>query len=56
MSVAHNDPFSVQIGFKKTIFKRIYQLFFRTVGLQHKLLTLITAVQIIRIWKWKQNV
>ena len=24
---AHNDPFSVQIGSKKIIFKRFYQLF-----------------------------
>ena len=38
MYVAHNDPFSD--GSKKTIFKRFYQLLFRTAGLQHKLLIL----------------
>ena len=27
LGVAHNDPFSVQIGSKKTIFKRFYQPF-----------------------------
>ena len=40
MGVAHNDPSFVQIGPKKTIFKRFYQLFFRTTGLQHKVLVL----------------
>ena len=50
MSVAHNDPFSVQIGFKKTIFKRFYKLFFRTAGLQHKLLKLIVSPNIFH-WK-----
>ena len=41
--MAHNDLFSVQIGSKKN-FKMFYQLFFRTSGLQHKLLNLIIAV------------
>ena len=41
LGVAHNNPFSVQIGSKKTTFKRFYQLFFRTTGLQHKLLILL---------------
>ena len=36
-------PFFVQIGPKKTIFKRFYQLFFRTNGFQHKLLILIES-------------
>ena len=44
--VVHNDPFSMQIGSKKTIFKRFYQLFFRTAGLQHKLLILIVSPNI----------
>ena len=48
--MAHNDLFSVQIGSKKTIFKRFYQLFFRTAGLQHKLLILIVSPNIF-YWK-----
>ena len=43
LGVAHNDPFSVQIGSKKTIYKRFYQLFLRTAGLQHKLFKLIVS-------------
>ena len=35
---------------QKTIFKRFYQLFFRTTGLQHKLLTLIESPNIF-YWK-----
>ena len=50
LGVAHNAPFSVQIGSKKTIFKRFYQLFFRTAGLQHKLLILIVSPNIFH-WK-----
>ena len=46
LDVAHNDPFFVQIGSQKTIFKRFYQLFFRTNGLQHKLLKLIESPNI----------
>ena len=46
LGMAHNDLFSVQIGSKKTIFKRFYQLFFRTSGLQHKLLILIVSPNI----------
>ena len=41
LGVVHNDPFSMQIGSKKTIFKRFYQLFFRTAGFQHKLLIIL---------------
>ena len=43
---AHNDPIFVQIGSNKTIFKRFYQLVFRTAGLQHKLLILIESPDI----------
>ena len=50
LGVAHNNPFSVQIGSKETIFKRFYQLFFRTAGLQHKLLILIVSPNIFH-WK-----
>ena len=50
LGVAHNSPFSVQIESKKTIFKRFYQLFFRTAGLQHKLLILIVSPNIF-YWK-----
>ena len=50
MGLAHNDPFSVQIGSKKAIFKSFYQLFFRTAGLQHKLLILIVSPNIFH-WK-----
>ena len=46
LGVAHNDLFSVQIGSKKTILRRFYQLFFRTSGLQHKLLKLIVSPNI----------
>ena len=42
---AHNDPIFVQTGSNKTIFK-IYQLVFRTAGLQHKLLILIESPDI----------
>ena len=40
----------MQIGPQKTIFKRFYQLFFRTNGLQHKLLKLIESPN---IFNWK---
>ena len=50
LGVVNNDPFSMQIGLKKTIFKRFYQLFFRTAGLQHKLLILIVSPNIFH-WK-----
>ena len=43
MGMAHNDPIFVKIGPKKTIFKTFYQLFFRTAGLQQKLLILIKS-------------
>ena len=46
MGVAHNDPFLVQIGSNKTILKRFYQLYFRTTGLQNKLLILIESPNI----------
>ena len=64
LGVGHNDLFSVQIGFKKTIFKRFYQLFFRTAGLQHKLLILIVSPNIFHgksakkgkwVWSLGQN-
>ena len=41
--VTHSEPFFVQTGPKKTIFKRFYQHFFRTTRLQHKLLILIES-------------
>ena len=50
LGVTHNDPFSVQIGSEKAFFKRFYQLFFRTAGLQHKLLILIVSPNIFH-WK-----
>ena len=50
LGVVHNDPFSMQIGSKKTIFQRFYQLFFRTAGFQHKLLILIVSSNIFH-WK-----
>ena len=46
MGVAYNDPIFVQIGPQKMIFKRFYQLFFRTNGLQHTLLKLIESPNI----------
>ena len=46
LGVVHNNLFSVQIGSEKTIFKRFYQLFLRTSGLQHKLLLLIVSPDI----------
>ena len=64
LGMAHNDPFSVQIGSKKTIFKRFYQLFFRTAGLQHNLLILIVPPNILHqksakkakwVWSLRQN-
>ena len=50
LGVVHDDPFSMQIGSKKTIFQRFYQLFFRTAGFQHKLLILIVSSNIFH-WK-----
>ena len=50
LGVVHNDFLFVQIGPKKTIFKRFYQLFFKTSGLQHKLLILIESSN---IFQWK---
>ena len=47
---AHNETIFVDIGPKKTIFKRFYQLFFRTIGLQHKLLT---SIEPPSIFHWK---
>ena len=40
----------MQIGSKKTIFQRFYQLFFKTAGFQHKLLILIVSSNIFH-WK-----
>ena len=39
-------PFLCKLGPKKAIFKRFYQLFFRTAGFQHKLLKLIVSSNI----------
>ena len=39
-------PFFCKLDPKKTIFKRFYQLFFRTAALQHKLLILIESPNI----------
>ena len=55
LGVATNDPFFVQIGPKKTIFKRFYQPLFRTNGLQHKLLKLIESPNILQ-WKSAKKV
>ena len=52
--MADNDPFLVQIGPQKTIFKRFYNIFFffffKTNGLQHKLLILTESP---KIFQWK---
>ena len=50
LGMAHNYPFFVQITPNKTIFKRFYQLFFKTTGLQHNLLILIESPNIFH-WK-----
>ena len=64
LGVVHKNPFSVQIGSKKTIFKRFYQLFLRTAGLQHKLLILIVSLtyfignqskKVKWVWSLRQN-
>ena len=47
--------FSMQIGSKKTIFIRFYQLFFRTAGFQHKLLILIVSSNMNDIFKLREN-
>ena len=47
LGMAHNDLFFVQIGPKKTILKRFYQLFQNTNGLQHKLLMFIESPNIL---------
>ena len=51
LGVAHNvmTSFQCKLGPKKTIVKRFYQLFFRTTGLQHKLLILYP----LNIFDWK---
>ena len=47
MGVAHNDPFSVQINWvQKNNFEEVLPAFFRTAGLQHKLLILIVSSNI----------
>ena len=51
VGVVHNDLLFVQIGPQKTLFKRFYQLFSRTAGLQHKLLILISESPKIFHWK-----
>ena len=43
-------PCLCKLGTKKTIFKRFYQLFFRTTGLQQELLILIESPNIFH-WK-----
>ena len=55
LGMVHNDPFSVQIGSKKTILNRFYQLFFRTAGLQHKLFKLVVSPNILH-WKSAKKV
>ena len=45
LDVAHDDPFSAQIGSKKP-FLIGFTNFFRTSGLQHKLLILIVSTNI----------
>ena len=48
--MVHVDLFVVQIGAEKAIFKRFYQIFFGTIGLQQKLLILIESPNILH-WK-----
>ena len=50
LGVTYNDFFLMKIGPKKAIFKRFYQLFFKTTGFQHKLLILIKSPNIFH-WK-----
>ena len=47
LGMVHNDTF---LWVQKTIFKRFYQLFFRTARFQHKLLILIVSSDIFH-WK-----
>ena len=49
--MVHNDLLFVQIVPQKTLFKRFYQPFSRTAGLQHKLLILI--IESSKIFHWK---
>ena len=51
MGVAHADPFLVQIGPKKAILEVLLN-FFRTTGVQHKLLVLIESHN---IFNWKSE-
>ena len=60
LGMAHNDPFfcanwAPEKQFLRSIFKRFYQLFFRTTGLQHKLLILIESPGIFH-WKSEKKV
>ena len=48
--MAHNDAFFLQIGHKKIILRGFANFFFRTIGLQHKLFTLIDSSDIFH-WK-----
>ena len=59
-----NNPFLVQIGHTKTIFKKFYQPFLRTNGFQHKLLKSIESPNIFQwksakkvywVWSLRQN-
>ena len=54
--MVHNDLLFVQIGPQKTLFKRFYQLFSRTAGLQHKLLILIIESPKTVHWKLVKKV
>ena len=48
--MGHADPFVVQIGAQKLIFRGFTFFFFRATGLQQKLLTLIESPNIFH-WK-----
>ena len=59
MGVAHADPFLVQIGPKIAILEVLLN-FFRTTGVQHKLLVLIKSHNIFNwksewVWSWGPN-
>ena len=50
LGVAHADPFAVQIGPQKAIFRGFANFFFTTTGLQQKSLILIESPNIFH-WK-----
>ena len=55
MGVAHSDPLFARVGPKTGNFYRFYQFFFRTTGLQLKLLILIESPDVFR-WKLAKKV